>query len=269
MHGRMLRAGARLLFTNTAGAAPQVLDRYRMHDEAFAISYLAAEIACRAVRENASGENRARVVGNVRLPWWLPVHGYLTGAEVEAAAAAMVSAQIAGGVDAIHLSCAGHPAHVAAAFSGLRAGLAEAGRKVPVYANVREDVEDEPENPEEIRRRSISSAVLAHSLGASALAVSVDEGFGGASMRLAELARCFDAALFVPPGASEDAVRRCLLHPSIGPRLTFVGTTRPAEAWRLSRFVPAAAAAQWRVRNAANRNEAGARPNIARRGAAG
>ena len=41
-HAGYLAAGARVIRTNTAGASPERLDRYRMHDEAFIVSYMAA-----------------------------------------------------------------------------------------------------------------------------------------------------------------------------------------------------------------------------------
>jgi methionine synthase I (cobalamin-dependent) len=253
MHTRMMRAGARLIFTNTARAAPQLLDRYRMHDEAFAISFLAANIACRAVRETPGGLKRVAVVGDVRLPRRLPGHGYLTGAEVEAAAAAMTSAQVAGGVNAVYLVASNHPAHMAAAFSGLRAGMAEAGRTVPVFATVREDLREAEEDPATATRKSLSTAVLAHSLGAVALGIETGTDVDLTIARLSELAAHVDTDLFLAPGGSEETARKCLADAAIGPRLIFVGADQPSEAWRLSRFVPATLTAS-SIRRAANEN---------------
>lgn len=236
MHERLLRSGATHLLTNTAGAAPQVLDRYRMHDEAFAVSYLAAEIAGRVAREVVKNGHRPRVIGDVRVPWHLPLHGYLTGTEVETAAASMASAQIAGGVDIIHLQASSHPAQMAAAFAGIRAGIAEAGRSVPIVASVGRS-EGPPNSPTE-PRDSVSAAMLAHSLGAAALSIDVAET-DAACAPLEALARATSTALFIAPGTTEGAARALLGNAVIAPRLAFVSVDTPSKAWRLSRFVAA------------------------------
>ena len=239
MHERLLRSGATHLLTNTAGAAPQVLDKYRMHDEAFAVSYLGAEIAGRVAREAGKTGPRPWVIGDVRVPWHLPVHGYLTSVEVETAAASMASAQIAGGVDIIHLQASSHAAQMAAAFAGIRAGMAEAGRLVPIVASVGRGG-GVPTLPTETRD-AVSVAILAHSLGAVALSIDV-EGVDGASVvPLEVLSQVTDAALFIAPGASEGTARAILGDPAIAPKVAFVSVDTPSEAWRLSRFVAAAA----------------------------
>ena len=239
MHKRLLRTGADMLFTNTSGAAPHLLDRYRMHDEAFAVSYLGAEIASRVAREAARGDCRPRVIGDVRMPWHMPVHGFIPGTEVEAAAASMTSAQVAGGVDAIRLQVSCHPGHMIAAFNGARVGMAEAGRRVPVLVSVRHDMIGLPSDDGSAGFDLISAASLAHSFGATALSIDGSAPNVDVLSVLIALAETLDAALFIAPGATEETIRRCIAHPTIAERLAFVGVETPAHAWRISRFTPA------------------------------
>lgn len=235
-HERLLRSGASILFTNTSGAAPQILDRYRMHDEAFAVSYLGAEIASRVARDFAGEGDRAIVVGDVRVPWHMAEHGYLTSAEVEEAAASMTAAQITGGVDAIHLQVAGYTGHLAAGFAGVRAGMAEAGRKGPVLVSVVGDAGVPGAGRPSSGRNLLATAILAHGLGAAALSIDPREDEAERSRCLSVLAASTDALLFVAPGMSESAARNHVRDPVIGSRLAFVGADTPARAWRLSRF---------------------------------
>jgi methionine synthase I (cobalamin-dependent) len=237
-HRRLLRTGAELLFTNTSGAAPQVLDRYRVHDEAFSVSYLGAEIASKVAREAIGGGTRPWVIGDVRMPWHMPVHGFITGTEVEEAVASMTSAQVAGGVDAIRLQASRHTAHLVAAFNGVRAGMAEAGRRVPILASIRHDALGRTSDLEESASDPVSAALLAHSMGAMALSI---DSVAPAHDRLAALetlATTIDCPLFIAPGAPEATIRRCAASPLTGHRLAFVGVDKPAQAWRLSRFTP-------------------------------
>jgi methionine synthase I (cobalamin-dependent) len=235
-HERLLRSGARLIFTNTSGAAPQILDRYRMHDEAFAVSYLAAEIACRVARDAGEKGDRPLVIGDIRVPWHMPAHGYLTGAEIEESAASMTTAQITGGVDLIHLQATGFPGHMAAAFAGVRAGMGEAGRGVSIVVSVAGGAGVPGEGEVSSAHDLVAAAVLAHGLGAAALSIDTREDDEENSRCLSALAASVDALLFVTPGASERVAQRCLSNPAIGPRLAFVGADTPAQAWRLSRF---------------------------------
>jgi methionine synthase I (cobalamin-dependent) len=245
MHKRLLRTGADMLFTNTSGAAPQLLDRYRMHDEAFSVSYLGAEIASRVAREAPGNADRPRVIGDVRMPWHMPVHGFITGAEVEDAVASMTSAQIAGGVDGIRLQASRHSAHLVAAFNGARAGMAEAGRKVPIMVSVRHDTLGLAMDRGDDVSSLVSAASLAHSLGAAALSIESHASCDVTLDTLDNLAETAGRLLFIAPGAPEAVIRHCLANPVISRRLAFVGIETPAQAWRLSRFTPANAEPAW------------------------
>jgi hypothetical protein len=242
-HRRLLSAGANVLFTNTSGAAPHLLDRYRMHDEAFAVSYLGAEIASNVAlslaREGGSNAIRPQVVGDVRMPWHMPAHGFISSFEVEAAVSSMTSAQIAGGVDAIRLQASQHPAHLAAAFNGARAGMAEARRRVPVLVSVRHDALGDISGGLEILDDLIAASLLARSLGAAALSIDTLSLGDAAWAGMIELANAIQGPLFLAPGAPDPLIRRCVADPTIAGRLSLVGVEEPARAWRLSRFMPA------------------------------
>src|SRR5690606_10265560 len=101
-HRAYLEAGARVIRTNTAAASPERLDRWRMHDEAFIVSYLAAEHAAETARTVAAetGVSR-RVLGVARIEARVRQLGFLPLARVEAAARTMASGLAGGGVDAI------------------------------------------------------------------------------------------------------------------------------------------------------------------------
>jgi hypothetical protein len=236
-HRTLLRAGAEILFTNTSGAAPQLLDRYRVHDEAFAISYLGAEIASTVARETTQGDDRPRVVGDVRMPWHLPVHGFIPAAEVEIAVASMTSAQVAGGVDAICLRTSQHPAHLAAAFNGARAGMAEAGRNVPILVSVRREGLGLPDDPELALDALIAAGHLARSLGATALSLDTSSLGASAAAGLIAFAAALGGPLIVTPGASEAVVQACLVTQNLARRFAFIGAETPTQVWRLSRFM--------------------------------
>jgi methionine synthase I (cobalamin-dependent) len=272
-HRTLLRAGAEILFTNTSGAATQLLDRYRVQDEAFAISYLGAEIASTVARETTQGKDRPRVVGDVRIPWHLPVHGFIPKTEVETAAASMTSAQVAGGVDAICLRTSQNPAHLAAAFNGARAGMAEAGRAVPVLASVRREGLGLFDDPEQSLDALIATGHLAHSLGAAALSLDTSSLGADAAARLIAFAAALDGPLIITPGASKAVVQACFANQNLARRFAFVGAETPTQAWRLSRFMAATASqpTSQPVPDSANTNDGvvfGRAPNPSWRGVA-
>lgn len=239
MHERMLRAGAELLFTNTAGAAPQLLDRFRMHDEAFAVSYLGAEIACGVSRRAVSEATRPVIVGDVRMPWHLPVLGFITCAEVETAVGVMVSAQVAGGVDAIRLQTSHRPEHLAAAVAGARSGMAESGRRVPMLVSIRHDLVGPSLHRDRVSRDLVSAAALAHSMGAAALSIETVSLGDLAVHHIAVMADAVEAPLFLAPETPSPVAHRCMTDRKIRRRLVFVGGEDPGQVWRLSRFMPA------------------------------
>ncbi|WP_028793765.1 homocysteine S-methyltransferase family protein [Thalassobaculum salexigens] len=134
VHRRHLDEGAEILRTNTGGASPERLDRYRMHDEAFIVSYMAAEHASKAARSH--GGDR-RVMGVARVEALAPLIGFLPLDRVEAASRTMASGLVGGGADLLLLETAQCPARIVAAMAGARRGMADAGRAVPVLVKLR------------------------------------------------------------------------------------------------------------------------------------
>lgn len=135
MHRRHLEEGAEILRTNTGGASPERLDRYRMYDEAFIVSYMAAEHASKAIR-NAGGGGK-RVMGVARVEALAPLVGFLPLDRVEAASRTMVSGLVGGGAGLLLLETAQCPARIASAIDGARRGMADAGRPVPLVVKLR------------------------------------------------------------------------------------------------------------------------------------
>jgi len=256
-HKRMTAAGADIISTNTVRAAPQLLDRFRMHDEAFAVSYLGAEIARGVAQAASRDDRRVHVLGEVRAPWHMPVLGFVRAEDTEASTASLVSGQLAGGADAIHLQTAHYPAHLAAAYAGARRGMTEAGRAVPVLVSVRHDPVGVLFSHADIERDLLAAASLARSLGATAVSVDLAGRPSQAQERFMALCARSEGAVFLPTDAAPEIVRQSLETASISPRLSVVGTTAPAQAWRLSRFAapPPVAAAAWV--DVANSNSAG------------
>ncbi len=100
VHRRHLDEGAEILRTNTGGASPERLDRYRMHDEAFIVSYMAAEHASKAARSHGGAR---RVMGVARVEALAPLIGFLPLDRVEAASRTMASGLVGGGADLLLL----------------------------------------------------------------------------------------------------------------------------------------------------------------------
>ena len=136
-HADYLAAGATVIRTNTASASPQRLDRYRMHDEAFIVSYMAAEHARDSVR-TAAVDGRARtVLGVARVEAWSPERGFLGLDAVQDAVRCMVSGLSGGGADQVLLDAPQEQARLLAAIEGARRGMADAGRSLPIMLKLR------------------------------------------------------------------------------------------------------------------------------------
>jgi len=235
-HRSLVDAGAEVLATNTVGAAQQILSKYRMKDESFAVSYLAAEIAVGVARAGPAHSGRpVTVLGEVWAPWRMPLSGFITCREVEDTVASISSGLASGGVDAIHLQTAHYPGHLAAAFAGVRAGLSEAGRWTPVLVSVRHDTLGWEPSRDEIRNDIMAAASLAY--GLQAAAISVEAGDLG-SDALVCLAKEVDGPLFVSTATPPSLAWAALSDSVISPRLRLVSAARAAEIWRLSRRPP-------------------------------
>ncbi|MBT5267147.1 MAG: hypothetical protein HOL85_20085 [Rhodospirillaceae bacterium] len=228
---RFLAVGAGAIFTNTAGAAPHFLDRYRMYDEAFSVSYLGAHLA-RAV----SGDD-THVIGDVRLPWRLPNLGFIPEVDIEEAARIMVSAQVGGGADAICLETTEHPAHMAAAFAGAKRGMAEAGRRVTLLASVRYELVNGTPETARIANEVDAAGKLASSLGAVAVGLSRRNLAGQRTAYLDRLASRHSLAILLPGDGTLAELRVLIGNPDTANRLVLTGAPAPRAARAMARLV--------------------------------
>ncbi|NQW12453.1 MAG: homocysteine S-methyltransferase family protein [Alphaproteobacteria bacterium] len=226
-HDRYLDAGATMIRTNTPGGSPERLDRYRMHDEAFIVSYMAAEHAVKSARAAEAATGRARwVLGVARVEGRTRLTGFLPLDRVERAARTMASGLAGGGADAILVESIQDPARLASAIGGVRRGLADAGRSLPILLTLRFD----PffASPTATARDRVTGDLAAAASAAAGLGV---DAMSVARANLADswfdtvrvLARTYPGRLFVDCDPGRDALVRLLGDPALGPRVTLVG----------------------------------------------
>lgn len=230
VHRRFVKAGAEVLFTNSGGAAPQLLRSFRMFDEAFAVSYLGAELA-RTVADEAA--HQVLVIGDVRLPSRVPVTGFMTEDEIESAARSLVSAQVAGGVDAVLIDVAARPAHVAAAMNGARWGMTEAEQKVPLMLLLRPALQPGRFDRDRIHQDLAQSAVLASTMQVAAIGVNPGDIPETAPALLEHVLPHWKGAVALSPAADANTVRTLCEDPMLGGRLAFLPSSSPRDLRRV------------------------------------
>ncbi len=194
VHARHVEAGAQILRTNTAGASPERLDRYRMHDEAFIVSFMAAEHARKAAR--SPGPPR-RVMGVARIEAHAPLVGFLPLGRVEAAAHTMASGLVGGGADMLLVEAIHCPARLAAAVGGVRRGMADAGRCVPVLVKLRYEPRFGAPSRRRVTGDLVRVAAAASGLNAAAIALSpanLDESY---TQTVTAVAQAFPGPVFI------------------------------------------------------------------------
>lgn len=179
VHRRFLDAGADAILTNTAGAVPQLIDRDRIDHEAFPVTYMGATLAADVAAKASTPERPRWSIGDVTIPWRIPFAGFARPSLIEQTAHLLVSAQAAGGVDAVLLDLPHDPTPMTAAIAGARSGMAEARRSLPILVSLRYEAA-----PSRIHSGSIDGA-MAH-----AAAVACGHGV--------RLARLSDDAPVVP-----------------------------------------------------------------------
>lgn len=223
-HRRYLEAGARVLRTNTAGASPERLDRWRMHDEAFIVSYMAAEHAVGTARAVAAETGIERwVLGVARVEARVRHLGFLSLARVEAAARTMASGLAGGGVDAILVETNQDGARLAAAVDGVRRGMADAGRSLPVLLTLRYDPLFTAPQRDRITAELAGAAAAAAGLGIAALGIANADLADGWPETLRAAARAFPGPLHVEAAPASRDLGVILADPVLGARLALVG----------------------------------------------
>jgi len=223
-HVRHLSLGATALRTNTAAASPERLDRFRMHDEAFITSYMAAEHARDAVKGT-----KATVIGVARVESRSPSLGFLPLDQVHQAARTMVSGLAGGGSDRILLEAAQDPARLLAAIEGARHGMADAGRSLPIWLKLRYDPLFAPPFCERVSHDLKAAASLAAGLNLAALSVAPVNLVGSWADTLESVARVYAGPLFADGIPDRRALEAVLRNPTCRNRLIAVGGQPPAD----------------------------------------
>ena len=236
VHLRYLQAGARVLRTNTAGASPQRLDRWQMHDEAFIVSYMAAEHAAETARAIAAETGIPRwVLGVARVEARVRHLGFLPLDRVEAAARTMASGLAGGGVDAIVVETNQDGGRLAAAMAGVRRGMADAGRALPVLLTLRYDPLFGTPHRDRVTVELAQAAAAAAGLGIAAVGVANADLAEPWADTLRAVARAYPGPLQVDAGPGSRDLAAVLADPALGRRLALVGGGgMPEDTERLS-----------------------------------
>lgn len=223
-HMQYLEAGARVIRTNTAAASPERLDRYRMHDEAFIVSYMAAEHAAECARAVSAETGVSRwVLGVARIEVRVRQLGFLSLDRVESAARTMASGLAGGGVDAIVVETNQDDARLAAALNGVRRGMADAGRSLPVLLTLRYDAIFALRQRDRVTADLATAAAVAAGLGVAALGVANADLADSWPDTLRAVARAFPGPLHVEAMPASVDLAEVLGDPALGPRLALVG----------------------------------------------
>ncbi len=137
VHREYLEAGADIVETDTFGGTPLVLAEYGLEDRAREINATAAALA-RAEADAASTPDRPRFVAGSIGPTTRSL--LLTGGTTFDALADSYRVQalglVEGGSDYLLIETSSDPLNVKAAFAGLDAAFAEAGRSIPVAVSI-------------------------------------------------------------------------------------------------------------------------------------
>lgn len=224
VHRQYLDAGARVVRTNTAGGSPQRLDRWQMHDEAFIVSYMAAEHAAESARAVTAETGIARwVLGVARVEARVRQLGFLPIGVVEAAARTMASGLAGGGADAIVVESNQDGARLAAAMAGVRRGMADAGRSLPVLLTLRYDPLFAAPHRDRVTTDLARAAAAAAGLGVAAVGVANADLAEPWVDTLRAVARAFPGALQVEAGPGSRDLGAVLGDPVLAGRLALVG----------------------------------------------
>ena len=136
IHLSCLDAGSDAVQTNSFGGSPVTLAEFGLHDDAFDLNRLSAEIAREAVGSFAADGRDRFVFGSIGPGTRLATLGQIDYDALEAALAVQAGGLLAGGVDAIIIETVQDLLQVKAAVNGTRDAMREAGREVPIIAQV-------------------------------------------------------------------------------------------------------------------------------------
>ena len=136
VHEAYFAVGCDAVETNTFGANLANLGEYGIADRIHELSLLGAQLA-REVADGFSTPDRPRwVIGSVGPGTKLPTLGHVSYAELRDAYQAEVIGLVEGGADAILVETAQDLLQAKAALNGARRAYREAGRRIPLFAQV-------------------------------------------------------------------------------------------------------------------------------------
>ena len=135
IHRGYLEAGADAVETNSFGGSPITLGEFDLADQAFEINRTAAVLAHEAIAQVGNGRQRF-VIGAIGPGTRLPSLGHVDYRSLEQAFAVQAAGLIAGGADVILCETCQDPLQLKAAVNGARIAMREAGKDLPIMAQV-------------------------------------------------------------------------------------------------------------------------------------
>jgi 5-methyltetrahydrofolate--homocysteine methyltransferase len=136
IHRGYLDAGCDAVQTNSFGGSPITLGEFGLADRAFALNRRAAELAHEAVAEFAHDGRTRFVLGSVGPGTRLPSLGHIAYQPLEDALTIQCAGLIEGGVDAVIIETSQDPLQIKAAVNGAKRACADAGKDIPILAQV-------------------------------------------------------------------------------------------------------------------------------------
>ncbi len=172
IHEGYLEAGSDIIQTNSFGGSPLTLAEFGIADEAFALNYLAGELARTAVRKFAKDGRQRFVLGSVGPGTRLPSLGHVDFDSLEKAFFTQCSGLIVGGVDALLIETCQDPLQIKAAVNGARRAMADVNRAVPIFVQVTVETTGTLLVGADIA----AAATVVHSLGVDAMGLNCATG---------------------------------------------------------------------------------------------
>jgi 5-methyltetrahydrofolate--homocysteine methyltransferase len=136
IHHTYLEAGADCLETNSFGGSPITLAEFDLAGEAFDLNKRSGELAREAIDAFAHDGRERFVLGAIGPGTRLPSLGHVEYVTLEDALTIQAAGLIAGGVDAVLVETCQDPLQMKAAINGVKRARADAGRIVPIMAQV-------------------------------------------------------------------------------------------------------------------------------------
>jgi 5-methyltetrahydrofolate--homocysteine methyltransferase len=136
IHAAYFEAGADLVETNTFGSTSIVLAEYEVAERAYELSKKAAELAAAVARDFSTKERPRFVSGSVGPTTKLVSLGHVTFDEQRRAFREQIRGMIDGGADVIQIETSQDLLQTKCAVIAAREAMREAGREIPIIAQV-------------------------------------------------------------------------------------------------------------------------------------